>query len=161
DGGTYYAIVDGGYLGLADSACHALGDGSDSCVFDPTPGDANKDDDQTKIARQRLTLNASQASGRAHSLVLKGNLPAGDAGEVDGVHTVPAGTSSGFRGLAVTATNSDDLAGVGISAAFAGGAAVAVAGSVDLVSVTTSASIGSSVKINPTNTGANGNQSVL
>ncbi len=133
DGGTYYAIHVGG--------------------------------DSYKLAHEKggseITLDASQASGRAHSLVKNGNLPSGDASETTGIHTISEpNKSSGFKGVAVTATNSDDILGVGVSAAVSGGASVGVTGNVNIVHADTSATIGKHAKINTTGSPAAG-QSVL
>jgi hypothetical protein len=48
----------------------------------------------------------------------------------------------------VTATNSDDIASVGISAGFAGTAAVNLSGAVDVLNVATTAHIGKSAQVN-------------
>src|SRR5262249_38577434 len=88
----------------------------------------------------------SRGSGRAHSIVKDGQAPTGDRGEA-GPSTLTVG-SDPVNGVAVTATNSDDIAGVGVSAGFSGTAAVNLSGDVDVVHVNTSAYIGKSAKIN-------------
>src|SRR5712692_1213413 len=53
-----------------------------------------------------------------------------------------------FSGVAVTATNSDDIAAVGISAGFSGTAAVNLSGSVNVINANTTAYIGSFANVN-------------
>src|SRR5215467_290025 len=117
DGATYYAVVDGAYLGLAASACQATG----TC------------------GKQEIALDATQATGRSHSIVKQGTLPSGDAAPESGTHTITASTAAGFKGLAVTATNSDDIGSVGVSAALSGSVSVGVSGAVGLVTSSTAA----------------------
>ncbi len=112
-----------------------------------------------------ITLDKTKATGRSHSLVEEGDMPSADA-SATGPRTVTAGTIPLFRGVAVTANNSDDIATVGVSAAASGGASVAVSGAVDILTVNTSAHIGSSARVNCApitcgNGGANSGQSVL
>ncbi len=78
--------------------------------------------------------------------MLHGSAPAGDA-SASGPRTI-APITTPFSGVSVTATNSDDIAAVGISAGFAGTAAVNISGAVDVVTVNTSAHIGKSAQIN-------------
>ncbi len=112
-----------------------------------------------------ITLDKSEATGRSHSLVEHGNTPSGDASAF-GPRQITAGIESGFRGVAVTATNSDDIAAVGVSAGISGTAAVNLAGAVYITTVNTSAHIGVSAEVNcgstcDTNiTGADPGQSV-
>src|SRR5205823_11289732 len=61
----------------------------------------------------------SNGTGRSHSIVASGMQPAGDASAY-GPRTVVAAETAGFRGVGVTATNSDDIAAVGISAGISG-----------------------------------------
>ena len=148
DGGTYYATnvnVAGHTLQLALTKCQAVGVTSECPTGSVTP----------------ITLNAGAAgSGRSHSLVLSGQTPSGNAGQVSGILTVSSGTAT-YRGLAVSASNADDIFGVGISGGVSAGASVAIGGSVNIVTATTRASIGVSAKINVPNTGANSQQSVI
>ncbi|HEY8830258.1 MAG TPA: hypothetical protein VIM83_06635, partial [Candidatus Limnocylindria bacterium] len=120
DGQTYYAHIDGGAIQLMDK---------------------KSTDGGTVIP---LTSNGS---GRSHSIVLSGMQPSGDASAY-GPRTISAGSTTGFRGVGVTATNSDDIAAVGISAGIAGSVAVNLAGSIDVSTINTSASIGSSALVN-------------
>src|SRR5262249_11828006 len=53
-----------------------------------------------------------------------------------------------FHGVAVTATNSDDIAAVGVSAGFSGTASVNLSGVVDVVTVNTSAYIAKLTQVN-------------
>src|SRR5262249_29557076 len=133
DGNTYYAYHSGGGIKLK----------------------ANKDD------ASFIDITSTGATGKSHSLVKQGNLPSGDASET-GMHSITAGVdASPFRGVAVTATNSDDIAGVGVSAAVSGGASVGVSGTVQIVSSDTTAYIGKFAQVNNDgNVGSNAGQSV-
>jgi hypothetical protein len=107
DGQTYYAIkISSTQFKLAPTLCQATGDpaGEDDC-----DGIA-----VTPVDLTGVTTNA----GKSHSLVKSGTTPSGDASAA-GPRTIAAVTES-FRGVSVTATNSDDLAAVGVSAGFAG-----------------------------------------
>jgi hypothetical protein len=70
-----------------------------------------------------------------------------------------ANSQSGFHGVAVTATNSDDVSSTGIAIGGALGVAVDLTGSVQVVNATTQALIGKSAQINTL--GSSGSQSVL
>jgi hypothetical protein len=72
--------------------------------------------------------------------------PAGDPREIGPRVIAPLADS--FRGVSVTATNSDDVAAIGVSAGFAGTAAVNLSGAVEVVNVDTTAHIGKSAQIN-------------
>ena len=85
-------------------------------------------------------------AGRSHSIVGAGNTPSGDASAM-GPRVVTKQTDS-FRGVAVTANNSDDIGGFGISFGFAGTAAVNLAGVVNVENIHTSAHIGDSAEVN-------------
>ena len=103
--------------------------------------------------------------GRAHSLAKSGTAPSGDPSSY-GPRAITAGTDAGFRGVAVTANNSDNIGAFGIGFAIGGTAGVAVTGSVTVNTVHTSAHIGANARINcgvtcaTTVSGANGGQSV-
>jgi len=66
---------------------------------------------------------------------------------------------TGFRGVAVTATNSDDVSSTGVAIGGAIGAAVSLTGSVQVVNATTLARIGKNAQVDTLGTSAN--QSVL
>ena len=137
DGGTYYVI------------------GSTSGPFKLA---ASKDD---ATAGTFIHLDASQATGRSHSLVKQGDMLASDASAA-GPRVIAPGVQSGFHGVAVTAMNSDDIAAVGASVGVGGGAGVAVGGTVDVITATTKASIGKNTHINdPVSGVVDPNQSVL
>ena len=122
DGQTYYAqSVSGNSLQLSDKK---LADGGVIIdLVDPGPN-----------------------AGRSHSIVKQDHLPAGDASAA-GPRSIQ-NPSDAFRGVAVTATNSDDLAAVGVSAGVAGTAAVSVSGVITVFEVHTDAHIGNSAKVN-------------
>src|SRR5260370_2486348 len=152
DGGTYYVIPAGGSsYQLADSKCHATGLAGD-CGGTAGP-----------ITPLALTVPADP--GRSDSLVKQGDSPSADA-SATGPRTIAPGTSGSFRGVAVTATNSDDIATVGVSAAISGGVSIGVGGAVDIIGATTKARIGNSATVNCTggsctNSRANADQAVL
>src|SRR5262249_19634265 len=100
----------------------------------------------------------SLGSGKSHSIVPSGNAPSGDASAL-GPRVIHEGTDS-FRGVAVTANNTDDVGAFGIGLGFSGTAAVTLAGTVNVDNVHTSAYIGSSAKVNSDEAGANALQSV-
>ena len=125
DGQTYYAIVTSPrVIRLAKTECEATGDpaGTDDC---------------DGIAQTPVNITAVPAdAGRSHSIVLSGSQPAGDASAM-GPRTIAA-LATPFRGVSVTATNSDDIAAIGVAAGFAGTAAVNISGAVEVVQVNTS-----------------------
>ena len=125
DGGEYYAENVGG----ACTNCLEL--------WTKKPADGG-----TKIT---LTDPGSNA-GKSHSIVGAGNTPSGDASAL-GPRVITKGTDS-FRGVAVTANNSDNLGAFGISFGFSGSAAVNLAGVVNVENIHTSAHIGDSAQIN-------------
>ena len=88
----------------------------------------------------------STGTGKSHSIVEGGNTPSGDASET-GPRVITPSTSS-LSGVAVTASNSDDLAVVGVSAGISGTAAVNLSGAVAVVTANTSAYIGKSAIVN-------------
>ena len=65
--------------------------------------------------------------GRSHSIVKNGQPLSGDASSY-GPRSYTQPTDGLFRGVAVTASNSDDVAAFGIGLGFAGTAAVTIAG---------------------------------
>ncbi len=86
-------------------------------------------------------------------------MPAGDASAA-GPRTIVNQVTTGFHGVAVTATNSDDIAGVGVTAA-GGTVGVAVSGTVSVVTANTTASIGANAHINDLAGAPDSRQSVL
>ena len=87
----------------------------------------------------------STGTGTSHSIVRGGDTPSGDASETGPRVITPTTTS--LNGVAVTASNSDDIAAVGIAAGFSGEAAVNLSGAVAVVTANTSAYIGKSAEI--------------
>ncbi|MGZ4129286.1 MAG: hypothetical protein ACXVPR_00475, partial [Actinomycetota bacterium] len=87
----------------------------------------------------------STGTGTSHSIVRGGDTPSSDASETGPRVITPKTTSVG--GVAVTASNSDDLAVVGVSAGFSGTAAVNLSGAVAVVTAKTSAYIGKNAVI--------------
>src|SRR5262249_45073957 len=145
-GNSYQLALDpckarGIAVGL-NGICDTSGTGSPG-GDDGAPGSA---------AVQAISLDKSQATGRSHSPLRKNDLPGGDASP-SGPRTITNPTDSGFRGVAVTATNSDNLAAVGISASLGGSAGVAVSGVVTVFETHTDAHIGQNAKVNCSTTG--------
>jgi hypothetical protein len=99
------------------------------------------------VAGTAITLTASAATGTSHSIVPSGVLPAPDP-RTTNPQTAQLTTRSGFSGVAVTATNSDSINAIGISAGVSGTVAINVSGTVSVVTVTTTASIGAAAKVN-------------
>ena len=91
-------------------------------------------------------------------------MPSGDAGAA-GPRTILAPTDT-FRGVAVTASNSDNVGAYGVGLGFSGTAAVTLAGSINVDNIHTEAHIGDSAKVNcgvdctSNVAGANGDQAV-
>ena len=106
-----------------------------------------------------IHLDASKATGRSHSLVEQGKTPSSDASQ-EGPQTVTTGTRTGFTGVGVSATNSDTIAAVGVSAAIGGTAGVGVSGTVSVITVNTNATIGKHADVND-NAGAAAGPNVL
>ena len=129
DGETYYAIV------LATTGSF----GAQQIRLATTNARA--------LAGLFITLNPGAATGTSHSIVPSGFLPAADPRSTN-PQTAHLTTQTGFSGVAVTATNSDSINAIGISAGVSGTVAVNVSGTVSVIDVTTTASIGASAKIN-------------
>ncbi|HWK83337.1 MAG TPA: hypothetical protein VNS61_06325, partial [Caldimonas sp.] len=87
----------------------------------------------------------STGTGTSHSIVRGGDTPSGDASET-GPRVISPSTTS-LNGVAVTASNSDDIAAIGISAGISGTAAVNLSGAVAVVTANTSAYVGKSAQI--------------
>ena len=172
DGGQYYAIVDGGdphKIRLAANYCDAMAInyGPDGICDNMADGsDDGKDAGGNPVAGTLKWIDLTPgATGRSHSVVPHGTTPSGDS-SATGPRTITENTDS-FRGVAVTANNTDNVGAFGISLGFAGTAAVNLAGVVNVENIHTSAHIGSSAHVNcgdptcSTNvTSANGGQSV-
>ncbi|TVT46933.1 MAG: leukotoxin LktA family filamentous adhesin [Denitromonas halophila] len=84
-----------------------------------------------------------------------------DSAALTGQRTASRGTTTGFQGLAVTATNKDDVETISATGAAAGSAAITLAGDVNVITTTTTAEIANNAQINQNNTGAGAGQSVL
>ncbi|MGH2998311.1 MAG: beta strand repeat-containing protein, partial [Gaiellaceae bacterium] len=136
DGGTYYVISEGG----------------NSYELAATSDDANNNNP--------ITLDKSKATGTSHSLVKQGNMPSANADD-SAPQTVAEQTSTGFRGVAVTATNSDNVNAVGVAASIGGAAGVGVGGTVDVITVDTNATVAAHATVNSVTIGRNSGQSVL
>ncbi|TMB93338.1 MAG: hypothetical protein E6J38_11040, partial [Chloroflexi bacterium] len=109
----------------------------------------------------QIDIGTTGMTGKSHSLVKQGNMPSSDA-SASGPHSVSANELPGFRGVAVTATNSDDVNAVGIAVALGGSAGVGVGGAVNVITVDTTAKVGANAHVNdPAPSGANADQSVF
>ncbi|MCK9258828.1 MAG: leukotoxin LktA family filamentous adhesin [Azoarcus sp.] len=90
-----------------------------------------------------------------------GNNPDGsDSQALNGQRVASRGTTTGFQGLGVTATNKDDVETISATGAAAGSAAITLAGDVNVITTNTTAEIAKDAQINQ-NTGADPGQSVL
>ncbi|MFV0666095.1 MAG: hypothetical protein ACK5NS_20770, partial [Denitromonas sp.] len=83
-----------------------------------------------------------------------------DSAALTGQRVASRGTATGFQGLAVTATNKDDIETISATGAGAGSAAITLAGDVNVITTHTTAEIADNAQINQ-NTGAAAGQSVL
>jgi len=106
-----------------------------------------------------IPITNSGTTGRSHSIVKQGEMPSASATD-SAPHVVAPGTSTGFKGVAVTATNSDDVNSVAVVAAVGGSAGVGVGGTVNIITVDTNATIGNNATVNDPS-GDNAAQSVL
>ena len=137
DGQTYYAIVGG------------------SC----SPGICLATSKDNALANTAIALDKNLATGEDHSIVLDGGVPQPNASDLLGLTTMTAATTP-FRGLAVTATNRDRLATIGVSGG-GGSVAVNVGGAVHVHTADTKAYIDESAQINQSgNVTASAQQSV-
>jgi filamentous hemagglutinin family protein len=84
-----------------------------------------------------------------------------DSAALTGQRVGTRGTATGFQGLAVTATNQDDIETISATGAGAGTAAITIAGDVNVITTHTTAEIGDNARINQNNSGAGAGQSVL
>ncbi|MCB1953017.1 MAG: leukotoxin LktA family filamentous adhesin, partial [Rhodocyclaceae bacterium] len=84
-----------------------------------------------------------------------------DSAALTGQRVASRGTATGFQGLAVTATNKDDVETISATGAAAGSAAITLAGDVNVITTHTTAEIADNAQINQNNTGAGTGQSVL
>ncbi len=126
-----------------------------------------------------IDLDASVATGAQHSLSALGEVKAppstsGNSQNADangdgqseltdaaltGQRTASAQTQF-FKGLAVTATNQDDIETIAVSGGFGVVGSVNIGGSVHILNVTTNAFIGDGARVNENNTGADSAQTV-
>ena len=83
-----------------------------------------------------------------------------DARALSGQRVATRGTTTGFQGLAVTATNKDDIESIAATGSAAGTAAITIAGDVNVITTNTTAEIANNAQINQ-NVGAAAGQSVL
>ncbi len=139
DGHVYYVIVVAGAgsttgptIELAATKCAATG--------------ASGDCGGTAGTVTPIALDKSVATGTSHSIVRQGQKPSASGSSLNPAST-SLGTISGFHGISVSATSSDMLAAVGVSAGFSGSAAVNLSGSVAVLTTTTTAHIGDAAVI--------------
>ncbi|MCP5307913.1 leukotoxin LktA family filamentous adhesin [Cognatazoarcus halotolerans] len=84
-----------------------------------------------------------------------------DSQALSGQRVSTRGTTSGFQGLAVTATNKDDVETISATGSAAGTAAITIAGDVNVITTHTTAEIADDAQVNQSNSGAGAGQSVL
>ncbi len=161
---VYY--TDGG------TAIGGLTDGTTYYVIIPNAANPNSIELATSAANASagtpITLNKAAATGSLHRVVATNQVNVqdsknggSDTSAMTSQTSVTPGTVSNFHGLAVTATNRDELATAGVSGGGSGTVAINVGGSIDVSNITTSASISSGAAVNANNAGAGVNQSVL
>ena len=127
--------------GLVDGGEYTVGDRSGNSIR------LYSKDPNTGVLSLITLTDPGSNSGRSHSLVPSGSTPGGDAGAY-GPRVILKGVDTGFRGVAVTANNSDNIGGFGISFGFGGTAAVNLAGVINVENIHTSAHIGDAAEIN-------------
>ncbi len=84
----------------------------------------------------------------------------GSGDSAAGTRKAQAAVTKGFRGVAVSASNSDDVSSFGMAAGAAGAASVQLAGAIQVINVETLARVGLAAKIN-TASGSGTSQDVL
>ncbi|UTG93830.1 leukotoxin LktA family filamentous adhesin [Geobacter sulfurreducens] len=83
-----------------------------------------------------------------------------DSGALTGQRSAPPSTRT-VNGVAVTATNQDDIESISATGSIAGTAAITLAGNVNAITTTTSATIGTGATVNQDTAAADAGQSVL
>ncbi|MES1246633.1 MAG: hypothetical protein ABUS54_03040, partial [Actinomycetota bacterium] len=161
-------------LGLSDGDAVVYGAGGDSPIGgltdgttyyllgDTENGSGTPQAFQLAATKGGAAIDISNAgiTGKSHSLVKEGNMPSADAND-SAPHTVTQSTQSGFYGVAVTASNSDDINSVSFGVAIGGSAGVSVDGNVNVITIDTQATVADHAQVNQTTTGANANQNLL
>src|SRR5260370_20460683 len=117
---------------LPAGRCHAVGWVGDNKCLEP--------DGVTHTPVTPISLT-SNGSGKSHSVVPQGTAPSGDASESGPRSIAAQDDPTPFSGVAVTATNSDDIAAVGVSARLSGTAPRHLSRAVAVVTANTSAHI--------------------
>ena len=83
-----------------------------------------------------------------------------DSQALSGQRVGTRGTTAGFQGLAVSATNQDDIETISATGSGAGTAAITIAGDVNVITTHTTAEIADNAQVNQNNAGADAAQSV-
>jgi len=132
--------------GRADRAGVTIASGTFNVSFGAD--DDNDDEDRSQDEVHAFKPNGSDVDGD------NGNDLADDSFRKS--RNVLAGTTSGFKGVAVTANNQDSIESFSISGGASGGVAVNVAAPVSVIDISTRAFVGTNATINATGTpGAN------
>jgi filamentous hemagglutinin family protein len=106
------------------------------------------------------TYSANGSSEGEIAAPAASNPDGSDSQALSGQRIGTRGTATGFQGLAVTATNQDDVETISATGAAAGSAAITLAGDVNVITTTTTAEIANNAQINQ-GSGAGSAQSVL
>src|SRR5690606_22786081 len=128
----------------------------------PDGGPNVEPDADGKASKESLEIGSAQMGGGDTDFTQDGSSDMTDP-SLTRQRTATADPQAGFRGVAVTATNKDDIETLALSVAGAGSVAVAVGAAVNVVDTETSATIGAGAHINQAAdmlTSAHGAQSV-
>jgi hypothetical protein len=163
-GDNAYVIGDGNTAGLTVNT-GAFDQGNIAApAFDPNKasGEGIEANDEANAESDTATLSSMGEINVPDLDIMDANQDGGDDlndGSFIGQRTATPGTRSGFHGVAVTATNKDDIESLTIS--LAGGiAGVAISAAVNVVDTNTSAYIGAGAQVNADTSGAGALQSV-
>ncbi len=107
------------------------------------------------------TYDANSSDEGEISAPAASNPDGSDSQALTGQRVGNRGSATGFQGLAVTATNQDDIETISATGAGAGTAAITLAGDVNVIDTHTTAEIADNAQINQHNAGAGAGQSIL
>ena len=94
-----------------------------------------------------IAISLTGTTGRGHSITKSGTAPAGDPSSM-GPRTITSGSDVNFRGVAVTANNSDNIGAFGVGVSIGGTVGVSLAGAIAVNTIRTSAHIGANAQVN-------------
>ena len=94
-----------------------------------------------------IAISLTGTTGRGHSITKSGTAPAGDPSAM-GPRTILSSSDPNFRGVAVTANNSDNIGAFGVGVSIGGTVGVSLAGAIAVNTIRTSAHIGANAQVN-------------